>query len=99
MGKPVSVAVEPVPFSEAYYRRVIREFGYDTFDLRRFDFDLGGMRQKELNLRYLCHHHADRYLAAAQDRRAVTTGFGMVRTAPHGHRRADDEHGAAAAGR
>lgn len=68
---------EPVLFSEGYYRQVVEDFGYRTFDLHRFDFDLAGMPQEELNLRYLCHHDADRFIATPVDRRVVTTGFGM----------------------
>ncbi|MFH8802191.1 hypothetical protein ACH4F6_21715 [Streptomyces sp. NPDC017936] len=73
---------QPVLFSEDYYRRIIKEFDYSPFDLRRFDFSLAGLGQEELNLRYLCHHAADRYVATPVDRRIVTTGFGMS-GAPH----------------
>jgi tryptophanyl-tRNA synthetase len=67
----------PVLFSESYYRRVLREFGYAPFDLRQFDFPLAGLDTATLNARYLCHHHGEQYLRAAPRRRLITTGFGM----------------------
>ncbi|MFF5334130.1 hypothetical protein [Streptomyces sp. NPDC013181] len=67
----------PVLFSDDYYQRVIKEYGYSPFDLQRFDFSLAGTGQEELNLRYLCHHAADRYAAAPVANRITTTGFGM----------------------
>lgn len=69
--------VPPVAFSEHYYRSVVREHGYDTFDLDRFTFDLAGLHADELNLRFLCHHRGTEYLAAAPRSRITTTGFGM----------------------
>ncbi|MFE2639376.1 hypothetical protein ACFXKF_32230 [Streptomyces scopuliridis] len=71
------MTAEPVLFSEDYYRSIVKEYGYSPFDLQRFDFDLAGLRKNELNLRYLCHHAADRYTAASARSRIVTTGFGM----------------------
>jgi tryptophanyl-tRNA synthetase len=67
----------PVLFSEAYYRRVLAEFGYAPFDLRQFDFALAGLDAETLNARYLCHHNGEHFLRAAPTRRMVTTGFGM----------------------
>jgi hypothetical protein len=68
----------PTPlFSEAYYRQVIEEFGYSTFDLRRFDFAFAGLDQEQLNARFLCHHAADDFAATPAANRIVTTGFGM----------------------
>jgi tryptophanyl-tRNA synthetase len=64
-------------FSEAYYRRVVEEFGYSTFDFRRFDFEFAGMSQEQLNARFLCHHAADAFASAERHDRVVTTGFGM----------------------
>lgn len=66
-----------VLFSESYYRQVLAEFGYTSFDLQRFDFTLAGLDSDSLNARYLCHHHGEHYLRAAPERRIVTTGFGM----------------------
>src|SRR4051794_25471465 len=67
----------PVAFSEDYYRKIIDEYGYNTFDLQRFAFDLAGIRAEELNMRYLCHHAADTFVLTPPQRRVVTTGFGM----------------------
>lgn len=67
----------PVLFSEAYYRRVVAEFGYTTFDLRQFEFTLAGMGPDLLNARYLCHHDVEQYLGQTPSRRIITTGFGM----------------------
>lgn len=66
-----------VLFSESYYRQVLAEFGYTSFDLRRFDFTLAGLDSGSLNARYLCHHDGEHYLHTAPERRIVTTGFGM----------------------
>lgn len=66
-----------VPFSESYYRQVLAEFGYTPFDLEQFNFSLAGLDAGTLNMRYLCHHHGDRYLDAEPHRRILTTGFGM----------------------
>jgi tryptophanyl-tRNA synthetase len=66
-----------VVFSEHYYRDVVRKFGYDTFDLERFTFSLAGLGAEELNLRWLCHHGGDLFLAAPAGSRIITTGFGM----------------------
>lgn len=71
------MTAEPVLFSEDYYRNIVKDYGYSTFDLMRFDFDLAGLSPEELNLRYLCHHAADRFTAASPTSRVVTTGFGM----------------------
>lgn len=73
---PTSGAV-PILFSESYYAQVMSDFGYDRFELERFDFCLAGLDADELNLRYLCHHRAQDYLAVPQTSRIVTTGFGM----------------------
>jgi tryptophanyl-tRNA synthetase len=67
----------PVLFSEPYYQQVLTEFGYTPFDLRQFDFTLAGLAPDTLNARYLCHHSGDRYVHVAEERRIVTTGFGM----------------------
>lgn len=72
-----SHGMRTVVFSEEYYRAVIAEFGYEKFELARFDFDFAAMSADELNLRYLCHHKADLFLTQDRDRRTVTTGFGM----------------------
>jgi tryptophanyl-tRNA synthetase len=66
-----------VLFSESYYRRVLAEFDYTAFDLRRFDFTLAGLDAATLNVRYLCHHRGEQYLHVSPQRRIVTTGFGM----------------------
>ncbi|MFE9244944.1 hypothetical protein [Nocardiopsis sp. NPDC006938] len=71
------MSTPPVFYSEDYYQNVVREFGYDTFDLRRFDFSVAGIERDELNLRYLCHHSADRFVTTDIRRRIITTGFGM----------------------
>lgn len=67
----------PVIFSEDYYRHVVREHGYDTFELERFTFDLAGISAGELNVRWLCHHRATDFLATPRESRIITTGFGM----------------------
>lgn len=69
--------IEPVVFSESYYRQVLAEFGYSPFDLRQFDFTLAGLDVDTLNARYLCHLNGEQFLRADSDRRIVTTGFGM----------------------
>lgn len=71
------LSAPPVFYSEDYYQNVVREFGYSTFDLRRFDFSIAGIEHDELNLRYLCHHLADRFVRTEPRGRIVTTGFGM----------------------
>lgn len=68
---------DPVAFTDSYYQQVIETYGYDEFELDRFAFSLSGMSADELNLRWLCHHHADRFLDVDQSARIVTTGFGM----------------------
>jgi tryptophanyl-tRNA synthetase len=67
----------PVIFSEEYYRDVVHEFGYDSFELERFAFAAAGMEAAELNTRFLCHHRCDAYLRAPRVSRIVTTGMGM----------------------
>lgn len=76
---PVSgpVSVPPVTFTEDYYRRVVRDHGYDAFELERFTFSLAGLSADELNVRWLCHHRGRDFLAAPRTSRVVTTGFGM----------------------
>lgn len=69
-------------FSEDYYRDVLKEFGYSAFELRRFDFPLGGRSAGTLNARYLCHHFGDQFATTAPSDRIITTGFGMSGT-PH----------------
>lgn len=68
---------QPVIFSEDYYQHIVREHGYDTFELERFTFDLSGLSADELNVRWLCHHRAADFLATPQPNRIITTGFGM----------------------
>lgn len=68
---------QPVIFSEDYYQQVVREHGYDTFELERFTFDLAGLSADELNVRWLCHHRATDFLSTPQPNRIVITGFGM----------------------
>ena len=68
---------DKIIFSEDYYRQIVRDNGYDTFELQRFDFELAGVLRDELNMRYLCHHAAQRYVNARPDNRVITTGFGM----------------------
>jgi tryptophanyl-tRNA synthetase len=68
---------QPVIFSEDYYQQVVREHGYDTFELERFTFDLARLSASELNVRWLCHHRATDFLATPQSARIITTGFGM----------------------
>ncbi|MEV2279211.1 hypothetical protein AB0I72_26900 [Nocardiopsis sp. NPDC049922] len=78
MTEPTPTApASTVFYSEEYYRTLVERFGYSTFDLQRFDFALAGMKHDELNLRYLCHHRANQFIATAPHRRIVTTGFGM----------------------
>src|SRR5579859_1905807 len=68
---------QSVVFSEDYYQRLVREHGYDTFELERFTFDLAGISAEELNVRWLCHHRATDFLATPRGSRIITTGFGM----------------------
>ncbi|MFF5230289.1 hypothetical protein [Dactylosporangium sp. NPDC000521] len=68
---------QPVTFSEDYYQRVVREHGYDTFELERFSFALAGLTADELNLRFLCHHRGGAFLSTPKASRIITTGFGM----------------------
>lgn len=68
---------QPVAFTEDYYRRVVRDHGYDAFELERFTFSLAGLSADELNVRWLCHHRGRDFLAAPRESRVVTTGFGM----------------------
>lgn len=74
---PGPVPAQPVIFSEDYYQRVVREHGYDAFDLERFTFSLAGLSADELNVRWLCHNRGRDFLSAPQASRIVTTGFGM----------------------
>ena len=74
---PGPVPAQPVIFSEDYYQRVVREHGYDAFDLERFTFSLAGLSADELNVRWLCHHGGRSFLATPQAARIITTGFGM----------------------
>ncbi|NUR03777.1 MAG: hypothetical protein HOY79_46885 [Streptomyces sp.] len=74
---PAPTGTVPVIFSEAYYHDVVREFGYDSFELEQFAFAVAGMEAAELNARFLCHHRCDAYLKAPKTSRIVTTGFGM----------------------
>jgi tryptophanyl-tRNA synthetase len=67
----------PVIFSDEYYRSTLREHGYETFELDRFTFPLADLSANELNVRWLCHHRATKFVATPADRRVVTTGFGM----------------------
>ncbi|MBR7827799.1 hypothetical protein KDK95_15880 [Actinospica sp. MGRD01-02] len=73
----MSTSTVPVIFSEEYYRDVVREFGYDSFELEQFAFAAAGMEAAELNARFLCHRRCDAYLKAPAASRIVTTGFGM----------------------
>lgn len=68
---------QPVIFSEDYYRSVVQEHGYDTFEPERFTFTLAGLGADELNLRFLCHHRGSDFLATPAPSRIITTGFGM----------------------
>lgn len=68
---------QAVIFSEAYYQQVVREHGYDPFELERFTFELALLSPEELNVRWLCHHRAVDFLAAPRASRIITTGFGM----------------------
>ena len=72
-GKPA----QPVVFSQDYYLHLVRDHGYDTFELERFTFDLAGLGADELNVRWLCHHRATDFLATPPENRIITTGFGM----------------------
>lgn len=76
-GGPAPSPASAVFFSEAYYRRLLAEFGYASFDVQRFDFTFCGLDATTLNARYLCHHRAGDYLRVPATRRIVTTGFGM----------------------
>ncbi|MGV1768050.1 hypothetical protein [Rhizobium rhizogenes] len=67
----------PILFSEEYHQNVLRQYGYSSFDLRRFDFNLARQDSHLLNARYFCHFNADKYAKIPQQRRVVTTGFGM----------------------
>ncbi|WP_025274154.1 hypothetical protein [Haloglycomyces albus] len=70
-------ATAPILFSEDYYNTVIGQFGYSTFEMKQFNFDFAGLSDRELNTRYLCHHHGDKFAAAPASERIITTGFGM----------------------
>lgn len=72
-----SLSTIPVIFSEEYYRNVVRDYGYDSFELERFAFAAAGMEAAELNARFLCHRQCDDFLKAPKASRIVTTGFGM----------------------
>jgi tryptophanyl-tRNA synthetase len=71
------IPAQLVIFSEDYYQRVVREHGYDAFELESFSFGLAGLDASELNVRWLCHHRAGDFLAVPRASRIVTTGFGM----------------------
>lgn len=68
---------ETFQYTEKYYTDVIEQYGYDPFSFGRFDFNIGTVTESELNLRYLCHQNAHKYLQTPQKKRLVLTGFGM----------------------
>lgn len=68
-----------VTFNDAYYRRVMSEFGYDPIAFGRINFSLGGLTDGDLQRRWLCHHDGDIFATALKrgEKAIVSTGFGL----------------------
>ena len=66
-----------VDFNDEYYKKVLIEYGYKTFEFNKFKEGFGGLEQRMLNIRYLCAHRGDEFNRRNRVNRIITTGFGM----------------------
>jgi len=73
-----------VVFDENYYQSIMKEYGYDPLKFERFDFSLGGLRQDDLQRRWLCHHGCGVFAEGFKkgEKSIVSTGVGLSGT-PH----------------
>jgi tryptophanyl-tRNA synthetase len=76
--------LQDISYDEEYYKRVMKQFGYDPFSFERFNFNLGRLSREELEQGWLCHHEgqifAERFNQCNEG--IVATGFGLSGT-PH----------------
>lgn len=68
-----------IVFDESYYKKIIKEFGYNPLRFGKINFNLGKIDKKELQARWICHSEGDKFSEdLRQDRRVmVTTGIGL----------------------
>ena len=66
-------------FNADYYKKVIREFGYTPFQLKRINFTLGLLSREEMRRLWLCHDKGDIFAQRFEkgERSIVTTGVGL----------------------
>lgn len=71
--------MDDVVFDENYYKKIIKEFGYDPLGFGKIDFNLGVISDRELRARWICHSGADKFAKSLKKNKKVivTTGIGM----------------------
>lgn len=73
-----------VSFNKEYYKNIMDINWYDPFEFWYFNFDIWWLSSEELQIRFLCHHNADKFIEDKKiwKKSIVTTGFWMS-WAPH----------------
>lgn len=68
-----------VTFDQAYYEKLMREFGYSPLEFEPISFSLGNMHKEDLQRLWLCHMNGRAFAEASRAGKKVivTTGFGM----------------------
>jgi len=67
-----------IVFDDSYYKKIIREFGYDPLRFGEINFNLGRLSKEQLKTRWICHTGADKFAQKLGEKKAiVSTGIGL----------------------
>ena len=66
-------------FDDAYYRSVLKEYGYSSFEFEEINFRLASLTESELRQKWLCHHEGTVFAQAVATNGSaiVTSGIGL----------------------
>ncbi len=69
-----------VKYSREYYEKLMRDNNYDPIYFGEINFGLGRLSSKSIQMRWLCHHNADKFSSLERtnpEKSIVTTGIGL----------------------
>jgi len=68
-----------IVFDENYYKKIIKEFGYNPLRFEKINFNLGKIDKKELRARWICHSEGNKFSESLKQGKhvIVTTGIGL----------------------
>jgi len=73
-----------IRFDDAHYKKIMKKFNYEPSRFSRINFALRAVLEEDLQLRWLCHHDADKASKRMAEGRKTTVSTGIgISGVPH----------------